>query len=110
MSHWIFKVQLKDLIKKYEADELSLYDVCKAMRERLEDLSSELDFGLNNIVDNFVLSDIHETLDNIIDELTEYEEEPEYILEENINDLFEEIYDFGDLTVNSGTYALCWID
>lgn len=109
MSHWIFKVQLKDLIKKYEADELSLYDVCKAMRERLEDLSSELDFGLHNIITKTEIDGIHEILDQILDELSEYETEPEYLLEENINDMFDEIYDLGDLRVR-GIDNLCWID
>lgn len=109
MSHWIFKVQLKDLIEKYEADELSLYDVCKAMRERLEDLSSRLDLRLRGILNTEELQNTHEILDGIIEELIEYEQEPEYILEENINDLFEKIYDFGDSRVR-GINNLCWID
>lgn len=109
MSHWIFKVQLKDLIKKYDADELNLYEVCKAMRERLDDLSGELDFGLKNVISKTEIDGIHEILDQILDELSEYESLPEHLLEENINDLFDEIYDLGDLRVRS-IYNLCWIE
>lgn len=99
MSKWQRELDIKDAWEKTSDGEMSYKDLARVMLDRLQKLTPFADL------------DIEAEKTDIIDELECLVNHPDDLFAEDIDDVIERIYDWGDIQLDNewNPKKVCWV-
>ena len=108
MANWQHRIELKDLHEKYEDGEITIQEVAKQLKSRLEIL-----YGAIN-KRRYLAKDIYLEMLKTITTDFEALSEDENASVDNYDDVLSSLYDFGDIKLDNKDIfheaRLCWIN
>ena len=104
MANWQRKVDFSAYTEKYDEGELSIQEFAKIVAEKLKGLRKFKDEYINNQLEEIIWS-----FEDLAEDLAEDEEED--FGEDNFNYLLNDLYDWGDISLDGkfGGKKVCWI-